>query len=119
LDMLNKRTSVEENIKAAQILKKYNVNVIVSVMFGIPGETKADIKKTIELLDNVKPDWIDPAFLTPYPGTYIYNYCMEKKLLLEGEGEYFKRDLGSMPKLKGIDYDYIIEALGNRYGPRS
>jgi pyruvate-formate lyase-activating enzyme len=118
LDFLNKRTTVEQNISSAEILRKYEVKIIVSVMFGIPGETREDVRKTIELIDTVQPDWVDPSLLTPYPGTGIYEYCQERDINLAHDGEAFKRHPGSLPKIKGIDYDFAVKALGNRAGPR-
>jgi anaerobic magnesium-protoporphyrin IX monomethyl ester cyclase len=118
LDFLNKRTTVEQNLHSAKILRKYGVKTIVSVMFGIPGETREDVLQTIELIDTVQPDWVDPSLLTPYPGTGIYEYCQERDINLTHDGEAFKRHPGSRPKIKGIDYDFAVKALGNRAGPR-
>jgi anaerobic magnesium-protoporphyrin IX monomethyl ester cyclase len=118
LDFLNKRTTVEQNINSAEILRKFGVKIIVSVMFGIPGETREDVLKTIELIDTVQPDWVDPSLLTPYPGTGIYEYCQERDINLAHDGESYKRNPGSLPKIKGIDYDFAVKALGNRAGPR-
>jgi len=118
LDFLNKRTTVEQNFKSAEILRKHGVKIIVSVMFGIPGETRDDVRKTIELIDTVQPDWVDPSLLTPYPGTGIYEYCQERDINLARDGESYKRNPGSLPKIKGVDYDFAVEALGNRAGSR-
>lgn len=118
LDLLNKRTTVQNNIEAARILKKHGVKVIVSVMFGIPEESHQDIDKTVELIDLTQPDWVDPSFLTPYPGTTIHEYCKEKGLDLVRESSAYNRGHGSSPKIRGADYTYAIERLGKRFGPR-
>jgi anaerobic magnesium-protoporphyrin IX monomethyl ester cyclase len=119
LDFLNKRTTVQQNIQAADILKKFGIKVIVSVMFGIPGETRHDILKTVELLDKTNPDWVDPAFLSPYPGSAIHEYCSHKGLTIVQESRAYERSLGSAPKIRGADYDFAIDALGHRYGNRA
>jgi radical SAM superfamily enzyme YgiQ (UPF0313 family) len=118
LDFLNKRTTVKQNMDSSKILRKFGVKVIVSVMFGIPGETRDDVRKTIELIDTVQPDWVDPSLLTPYPGTGIYEYCRERDINLIHDAESYKRNPGSSPKIKGVDYDFAVQALGNRAGPR-
>lgn len=119
LDLLNKRTTVAQNIRAAQILKSHGVKVIVSVMFGIPEETHHDIDETIALIDLTQPDWVDPSFLTPYPGTMIHEYCRDRQLDLVRDSRAYDRGYGSSPKIKGSDYAYAIEKLGKRFGPQS
>jgi len=118
LDLLNKRTTVEQNIKSAQILKDHGVKVIAGIMLGMPGETNDEIRQTVELIDMIQPDWVDPSYFTPYPGTTIHEYCKKKGLILMPDNESYLRDFGGSPKIKGVDYGYAIKALGRRHGLR-
>jgi radical SAM superfamily enzyme YgiQ (UPF0313 family) len=118
LDLLNKRTTVEQNIKSAQILKDHGVKVIAGIMLGMPGETNDEIRQTVELIDIIQPDWVDPSYFTPYPGTTIHEYCKKQGLILMSDNESYLRDFGSSPKIKGVDYEYAIKTLGRRYGLR-
>jgi radical SAM superfamily enzyme YgiQ (UPF0313 family) len=118
LDLLNKRTTVEQNIKSAQILKDHGVKVIAGIMLGMPGETNDEIRQTVELIDMIQPDWVDPSYFTPYPGTTLYEYCKKQGLILMSDNESYLRDFGSSPKIKGVDYEYAIKTLGRRYGLR-
>ena len=50
-------------------------------MLGIPGETKEDVEKTLELHDALQPDDFGYFVFYPYPGTTLYNVCKEKGYL--------------------------------------
>jgi anaerobic magnesium-protoporphyrin IX monomethyl ester cyclase len=45
---------------------------------GIPGETREDRKKSIELLYRDKPDNVDVTTYRPYPGTELYDTCVSR-----------------------------------------
>ena len=40
-------------------------------ILNIPGETRADVMKTIDLVRRADPDFLQVSFLTPYPGTAL------------------------------------------------
>jgi radical SAM superfamily enzyme YgiQ (UPF0313 family) len=94
------------------------VKVIAGIMFGMPGETREEVRQTVALIDEIQPDWVDPAFFTPYPGTTLHEYCERKGLLIEQGYKGYLRDPGSSAKIKGVDYDFILRTLGPRYGAR-
>ncbi|RKX94404.1 MAG: hypothetical protein DRP84_07110 [Spirochaetes bacterium] len=50
-------------------------------MIGIPYETRKDIEDTIEFIREISPDSVNLCTFTPYPGTELYNYVIEKNLL--------------------------------------
>ena len=114
LDFLGKGTTVEQNIKSAELCHKYGIKIVANYMFGVPIETLDDVRATLEMLDKIKPDYRSPAYFTPYPGTYLYDYCAEKNISLLQEYKDFNRYPDSH-KIKGIDYK-SIEKLRMEYG---
>jgi anaerobic magnesium-protoporphyrin IX monomethyl ester cyclase len=50
-------------------------------MIGIPTETVADFKDTIGLTRECKPDQFQLSIFCPYPGTDLYQYCLENKII--------------------------------------
>ncbi len=61
-------------------LQTYSFNII-----GMPYETLSDIKATIRLNRILKPDFIGVSIFNAYPGTELYELCMEQDLLQKGK----------------------------------
>ena len=53
------------------------------VMMGLPDETSEMIDETIAFILKIKPDIIGWSLFHPLPGTYLYQYCIEKGYLTE------------------------------------
>jgi anaerobic magnesium-protoporphyrin IX monomethyl ester cyclase len=110
LDALQKGTTVEQNMKAAAICEDHHVAIWANYMFGIPGETKADVEKTIEMIRKMKPEVCSPAFFTPYPGSFLGRYCESNHLSLIRDYKDFRRDPQGT-KIRGVDYKYLKKAV--------
>ncbi len=73
LKSMNKRSTVEDNLRAMEILQKNRLGVIVGVVIGVPGETKESLMNTLGFLkklyefDNL--DRIEWGVLVPFPGS--------------------------------------------------
>jgi anaerobic magnesium-protoporphyrin IX monomethyl ester cyclase len=72
LDTMDKGTKVEQIYEAAQRLHKSGVQVGFFLQFGYPGETRADIAKTFQMVRDCKPDDIGMSVSYPLPGTKFY-----------------------------------------------
>lgn len=82
-DILHKKplklAKLEEIIERA---RRLGVPVVAAWgVVGSPGETKAEIEKTLYLLDDLKVDYRGVYAATPYPGTDLYRECVEKGLI--------------------------------------
>lgn len=111
LDFLKKGTTVEQNRQAAEICKKYNIKIFANYMFGIPTETFDEVRETVKFIRHIKPYHPSPSYLTPYPGTELYNYCVKNNLILKGSYEYYDRSPRRKGKLEGIDYNFLKAAV--------
>ena len=71
LNILNKNTSVNDILQSAKITKEADLSADYSWMVGIPGETKADVKRTLSLIKIIKEINPESEFsikiLFPYP----------------------------------------------------
>lgn len=54
-------------------------------IFGLPGETKETIEKTIDFAIQLDCDSIQGAVATPFPGTEFYDYCKENGCIIGDE----------------------------------
>ena len=72
LDAMDKGTRVEQIHEAARRLKRAKIRVGFFLQFGYPGETRADIELTIQLMRDADPDDIGISVSYPMPGTKFY-----------------------------------------------
>lgn len=117
LDFLKKGTTVEQNIKAAEILNKIGIDIWANLMVGIPTETKAEVIETVQMAQKIKQ--IQPrailswASYTPHPGSELFDYCQENDLsLIKQASDYRRYFEGRMsPKIRGVDYKFLEWAV--------
>ncbi|HOD40134.1 MAG TPA: radical SAM protein [Candidatus Wallbacteria bacterium] len=72
--------------KVPQLVKKIHECAMLaegSFMVGFPGETKAHIDKTLDLVKTFGFDRISISIVNPLPGTDLYRHCLENNLLFE------------------------------------
>jgi anaerobic magnesium-protoporphyrin IX monomethyl ester cyclase len=72
LDAMDKGTRVEQIRDAAQLLKAAGIRACFFLQFGYPGETRADIERTLQLVRDADPDDIGVSVSYPMPGTKFF-----------------------------------------------
>jgi radical SAM superfamily enzyme YgiQ (UPF0313 family) len=81
LNILNKKTTVEQNKKAIELCNEVGLIPAGSVMIGNPTETIEDIRATQQFLREVDIKNVGVFIATPFPGTELWNWCKERKLI--------------------------------------
>ncbi|MHC4573579.1 MAG: B12-binding domain-containing radical SAM protein [Planctomycetota bacterium] len=104
LKNMNKRSTLEDNIRAMEMLRKYRIGVIVGVVTGVPGESEASLARTFEFLkrllefDNL--DRIEWGSLIPFPGSRANTLLREHRALRDKYRDFgdenYTRDMMSM-----------------------
>lgn len=72
LDAMDKGTTVEQIYEATRLLKKNGIKPSFFIQFGYPGETKEDIEKTINMINELLPHEIGISVSYPLPGTAFF-----------------------------------------------
>ncbi|MFH1369597.1 MAG: radical SAM protein [Elusimicrobiota bacterium] len=87
LDFIKKHVTVEQSKKAVRLTQKHLGWADCSFMIGYPGETMETLKATVDFCKELglTPEVI--FFLTPYPGTELYELAL-KKGKIKDEEEY-------------------------------
>ena len=78
LDVLGKRSNVQENIAVVSLCNKHRIEVGGLFMIGNPTETSEDIGLTWKFIKNTKMDSISVSVTTPFPGTKLWQMCEER-----------------------------------------
>jgi anaerobic magnesium-protoporphyrin IX monomethyl ester cyclase len=87
-EILGKRTSINQIIKANDTIKKHRIKRLYSFMFGSPMDTVETLKSYIDFAIKTDPFLISIGPTTAFPGTALYNYALEHKLLRDPKWFY-------------------------------
>jgi anaerobic magnesium-protoporphyrin IX monomethyl ester cyclase len=72
LDAMDKGTRVWQIGDARENLRRHDIRACYFLQFGYPGETWAEIEKTVALVRQTRPDDIGVSVSYPLPGTEFY-----------------------------------------------
>jgi anaerobic magnesium-protoporphyrin IX monomethyl ester cyclase len=72
LDAMDKGTRVEQIAAATARMQVAGIKVGFFLQFGYPGETRADVEKTLQLVRDCRPDDIGMSVSYPLPGTKFH-----------------------------------------------
>ncbi len=112
LDRVNKHITVEQSYKFMELAKRAGLQVHGCFVIGLPGETEATAKKTVEFALSLGCDTIQFSGAVPFPGTVFFQ-------LAESEGWLKTRDwskwLGEGEQKGVVDYPGISEEKINYY----
>lgn len=109
LKFLKKGTSVQQNIEAAERLHQNGVNIFCNYILGLPTETEEDTEATGRMLRKIRPAFHAGGIYTSYPGSDLYQYCLQNSLWEDGHYSMIRHPYER--KIKGINYDYVFRKL--------
>ena len=72
LNAMEKGTEVEQIYEATERLRAAGVQIGFFLQFGYPGETLADVERTLQMVRDCRPDDIGMSVSYPLPGTKFY-----------------------------------------------
>jgi anaerobic magnesium-protoporphyrin IX monomethyl ester cyclase len=101
LDAMDKGTTVQQIRESTKLIRKYGMKPSFFIQFGYLGETKEDIRKTINMINELLPYEIGISVSYPLPGTGFY--------------EKVKADLNE--KTNWTDSDELALMFRNTYQP--
>lgn len=108
---INKYVDLEKTRQFVKWCKKYKIRTHATYMFGLPGETKETIKKTIEYALRLNTDTAQFAIATPYPGTPFYKWALEKGYLKTADWEMYDGNVTPVIQYPNITNEELQEAL--------
>jgi len=73
LNSIRKGTNIRMIEKVFKITHEVGINILGFFLIGLPGDTPATIRQTINFAKKLNPLYAVFANLVPFPGTYIYN----------------------------------------------
>ena len=121
LKKIKKGFTIEQIKQFAKNAKIAGLLVHGDFIIGLPGETKETIELTRKLIKEVKPDILQVAVASPFPGTEFYEWCKEGGYLLTDDPNEYLDDQGhqkaiiSYPELANDEMVKDADAMLKRY----
>jgi len=113
LDFSNKKLNLSKVKKSIKMIRRHGINSCGSFIIGYPTETREEILRTGKFGRSLNLDAVLTNLAVPYPGTQMYDYCVEHDLLLGNlNDEAYGSPLIPMVKLDGISMEETVELLG-------
>ena len=73
LDAMDKGVAVEQVRRARENLRLHGIRACYFLQFGYPGETWADIQRTVRMVRETEPDDVGVSVSYPLPGTVFHD----------------------------------------------
>lgn len=78
LDGIDKNADIKKAEEVVRLTKKLGIKTHLTFTFGLPGETKESMQKTLDFSLNLDPATIQFSIATPFPGTQFYKEMKER-----------------------------------------
>jgi len=83
-EVMNRKMSNEQIFQVFQWADELGLETWSMNMVGVPGDSEASIRRTIELNQKIRPDHLSLSIFQPFPGTPLYERCKKEGLLRSG-----------------------------------
>lgn len=114
LDFIGKSITLDQSVTAVKKARKVGLNTLGSFIIGFPEDTVKDVKNTIKFSKRLNVTVVQFTIATPYPGTRLWDYVMQRNLLLSRNWRDFTT-LSPVIKLKNFSSETILKWLGYAY----
>jgi len=109
LDFIKKGVTVEDQVRAINMLKKYGISTKINVLLGTsPLETAETIRNNMEMIKRLDVDQVMFSIVAPFPGTEFYRMAKENGWFVGGDYQPVdvqKRSIISYPNLSAQDLE--------------
>jgi radical SAM superfamily enzyme YgiQ (UPF0313 family) len=94
LDDIEKHQSVEDIRRAGKACREHGIQLIASEVLGIDEDGPADIARAVDFAKSIDASKLQPAILTPFPGTPVYKKLVEEgRMVFTGERDWEQFDM--------------------------
>ncbi|MBM4395813.1 MAG: cobalamin-dependent protein [Deltaproteobacteria bacterium] len=86
---LKKGLSETSIVSAFEAARAAGLSTMGFAMLNVPGEGEADVAATFDLVRRADPDFLQVSFMTPYPGTPLWDWARERGLVATEDWERY------------------------------
>jgi len=111
IDASGKNLKIEQVEEAVRISKELGIEVHLTFTFGLPGETKETVRRTIQKAIELDPFSVQFSVTTPFPGTTYYADLLKKGHILTKNWEEYSGSTGSVHRTDALGKEDLDKAL--------
>lgn len=89
LDEIDKRQNVSDIVACGQALSRHKIRLIASLVLGIDSDGSEDIRSAVAFTKEIGAYQLQPAILTPFPGTAVHDQFVREGRMLTDDWEQF------------------------------
>lgn len=89
LDSVNKGQSIDDIKRAGEACARHGIRVIASIVLGLDEDNKEDIRRSVDFAKSINAYQLQPAILTPYPGTPVFEEMQRDDRFIDQEWTKF------------------------------
>lgn len=99
LEEIHKGQRPADILRAARSCREHRIRLIASLVLGIDADTRDDIRRAVRFASDLDAYQLQPAILTPYPGTPVYEqYLAEERMLVPDWEQYDMMNVTFIPR---------------------
>ena len=115
LDRIDKNMNLRKTEEVIRLTKRLGIKTHLTFTFGLPGETKESIKKTIDMALTLDPVTVQFSIATPFPGTVFYKEMKEKGQIVSENWDEYDGNHKSVVASDSITKKDLEEAIRSAY----
>ncbi len=110
LDNANKNMDLEKAKQMIRFTKQLGIKTHLTFTFGLPGETKETIQRTVDSVFELDPDSAQFSITTYYPGTEYFEYLDKKGLIATKDWSHYDGNFKSIIKSESLTAEDLENA---------
>nr|MBC8363136.1 radical SAM protein [Candidatus Desulfatibia profunda] len=115
LDKIRKGLTLRQIEDGFRLVKKHGIQALGGFMFGFPFDSRKTIEETISFAKRLSPDQVQFSINMCYPGTSLYDYALDKNLLLAKSFKEFDMTHGPVVKTLDMEREELGHILSRAY----
>lgn len=115
VDNANKNMDLKKSKRMIEFTKQLGIKTHLTFTFGLPGETKETIDRTINYALNLGPDSIQFSIVTPFPGTNYFDTLKEMGNIITKKWSDYDGNYKSVMKLDSLSGQDLEKAKRRAY----
>lgn len=110
LDIINKKTNINQARQTIVLLKKNNIEARIYLIIGLPGEPDNIVEQTWQFIEETGPDLVHLALFTVRPGTEVFNHPEKFGIIkIHTDWENMLHNQGDQAKRPKLTFEYAKE----------
>ena len=105
LKSLKKPVDLEKTIDLLKECRRINLRCNMLLISGLPYETKEEMLETLNYAEKAGADWYVISMLVPFPGTDVYEYCLEHDYFIDKDLDFSKFTLRNQGFIETENWD--------------